>query len=38
MVDDGVQGYTDNGMDDFEEDRDQDMSDDDDKKSKCAHR
>ena len=37
VVDDGVHGYMDNGMDDFEEDQDRYMSEDDDKKSKCVY-
>lgn len=36
VVDDGVGGYMDNGMDDFEEKEDDSMSEEDIKKSKCA--
>ena len=36
VVDDGVGGYMDNGMDDFEEEGDREVSEDEDRKSKCA--
>ena len=35
VVDDGVGGYMDNGMDDFEEEGDREVSEDEDRKSKC---
>ena len=36
VVDDGVGGYMDNGMDDFEETGEHEMSEEEQKKSKCA--
>ena len=36
VVDDGVGGYMDNGMDDFEEEEDREVSEDEDRRSKCA--